>query len=54
MIAGTMHQNSWGWRQAAMKKELDMDIKNIADGEPEPSSPNCKAVPTITAIISNA
>lgn len=34
-----------------MKKELESDIKKIAEGDPIPSSPNCRAVPTITAII---
>lgn len=46
-----MHQNSWGCKQAAMKNELESDIKKIAEGDPMPSSPNCRAVPTITAII---
>lgn len=51
MIPGTIHQNSCGCKHAAMKNELDNEIKNIADGDPIPSSPSCKAVPTITAII---
>lgn len=34
-----------------MKNELESAIKNMADGEPIPSSPNWSAVPTITAII---
>jgi len=34
-----------------MKNELDNDIKKIAEGEPIPSSPSCRAVPTITAIM---
>lgn len=50
-MPGTIHQNSCGCKQAAMKKELESDIKKIAEGDPIPSSPNCKAVPTITAII---
>lgn len=40
MMPGTIHQNSCGCKQAAMKKDPDNDIKNIADGEPIPSSPN--------------
>jgi hypothetical protein len=51
IMPGTIHQNSCGWRQAAMKNELDKDIRKIAEGEPMPSSPSCKAVPTITAIM---
>ena len=39
-VPGTMHQNSWGCKQAAMKKEPDKEIKKIADGDPIPSSPN--------------
>ena len=50
-MPGTIHQNSCGCKQAAMKNELESDIKKIADGDPMPSSPNCSAVPTITAII---
>jgi hypothetical protein len=34
-----------------MKKELDNDMRKIAEGDPMPSSPNWSAVPTITAII---
>ena len=34
-----------------MKVDVVKDIKKIADGEPTPSSPNCNAVPTMTAII---
>lgn len=37
-----------------MKKELNIDIKNMADGDPIPSSRNCSAVPTITAIMMSA
>jgi len=37
---GTIHQNSCGWSKAAMKNELESDIKKIAEGEPIPSSPN--------------
>jgi len=51
IMPGTMHQNSCGWRQAAIKNELDKDMRKIAEGEPIPSSPSCKAVPTITAIM---
>lgn len=46
-----MHQNSCGCKQAAIKNDPESDIKNIAEGDPIPSSPNCSAVPTITAII---
>lgn len=51
MMPGTMQKNSCGCRQAAMKNDPDNDIKNIAEGDPMPSSPNCRAVPTITAIM---
>lgn len=50
-MAGTMHMNSCGCSIAAMRNELDMHMRKIAEGEPEPSSPSCSAVPTITAII---
>lgn len=50
-MKAVMHQNSWGWRMAAMRKELIMADKNIAEGEPAPSSRSWRAVPTITAII---
>lgn len=49
-----MHENSCGWRSAAIINDPIMAIKKIADGDPIPSSPNCKAVPTITAIITSA
>lgn len=50
-MPGTMHQNSCGCKQAAIKKEPDKAIKNMAEGEPIPSSPSWRAVPTMTAII---
>lgn len=49
-----MQENSCGWRSAAIINELIMAIKNIADGDPIPSSPSCRAVPTMTAIITSA
>ena len=51
---GTMHQNSCGCRHAAMKNDPIMAIKKMADGDPIPSSPNCSAVPTMTAIMIRA
>lgn len=51
MIKAVMHQNSCGCKMAAMRKELIMAAKNIAEGDPAPSSRNWSAVPTITAII---
>lgn len=40
IMPGTMHQNSCGCKQAAMKNELDRDMRKIAEGEPMPSSPS--------------
>ena len=54
MIPGTMHQNSCGWRHAAMKNEPTIDMRKTAEGDATPSSPNCNAVPTMTAIITMA
>lgn len=54
MLKNIIQENSCGCSNAAMKKELNIDIKNMAEGEPIPSSRNCKAVPTITAIIISA
>ena len=54
MIPGTMHQNSCGWRHAAMKNEPVIAIRKTAEGDATPSSPSCRAVPTMTAIITRA
>jgi len=53
-MPGTIHQNSCGCKNAAIKNDPVMDIKKIADGDPIPSSPSCRAVPTMTAIMIRA
>lgn len=48
------HTLTCGCNKAAMKKLPASAIKNIADGEPTPSSDNWMEVPTSTAIMNNA
>ena len=54
MMPGMMHLNSCGCRHAAMKNEPVMAMRKIAEGDPTPSSRNCRAVPTMTAIMIRA